>query len=68
VLHPEPLDIVIIALVAMLLFGSQRLPASARSLGRAIREFKAAISGEAEPDVSQPKPAETESGRREGGT
>ncbi len=52
-LRPEPLDIVIIVLVAMLLFGANRLPESARSIGKAIREFRAAITGQ---DDGAPKP------------
>lgn len=55
-LRPEPLDIIIIALVAMLLFGANRLPESARSIGKAICEFKAAIAGQ-EDDSSKPKPS-----------
>jgi sec-independent protein translocase protein TatA len=45
-LRPEPLDIVLIALAAILLFGANRLPETARSLGQAIREFKEALTGE----------------------
>lgn len=45
-LRPEPLDIVIILIVAMLLFGANRLPESARAIGQAIREFRAAVSGQ----------------------
>jgi sec-independent protein translocase protein TatA len=44
-LRPEPLDIVIILLVAMLLFGASRLPESARAIGKAIREFRDAVTG-----------------------
>ena len=43
--RPEPLDIVIILLVGMLLFGANRLPESARAIGKAIREFKNALAG-----------------------
>ncbi len=55
-LRPEPLDIVIIVLVAMLLFGANRLPESARSIGKAIREFKSAITGQEESQIQNPKP------------
>lgn len=54
-LRPEPLDIVIIVLAAMLLFGAKRLPESGRSIGRAIREFREAITGNQSDDVPPPK-------------
>ncbi len=54
-LRPEPLDIVIIALVAMLLFGANRLPESARSIRKAIREFRDAVTGQTHDDSSKPK-------------
>jgi sec-independent protein translocase protein TatA len=38
--RPEPLDLVLIALAAILLFGANRLPEVARSIGSAIREFR----------------------------
>jgi len=41
--RPEPLDVVIIVLVAILLFGANRLPEVARALGQAIREFRNAF-------------------------
>ncbi len=46
--RPEPLDIVLILLVALLLFGGNRLPESARAMGQAIREFRDAVSGKEE--------------------
>lgn len=45
-LRPEPFDIVIIILVALLLFGANRLPETARAMGKGIREFKDALAGE----------------------
>jgi len=47
-LRPEPLDIVLIALVAILLFGANRLPETARAIGQAIREFKNGFAGKDE--------------------
>jgi sec-independent protein translocase protein TatA len=38
-------EVLLIMLVALLLFGSERLPDLARSLGKSIREFKKATSG-----------------------
>lgn len=38
--RPEPLDLVIIAVIAILIFGANRLPEVARGIGGALREFK----------------------------
>ncbi len=43
-LRPEPLDIVLIVLVALLIFGADRLPDAARSISKTIREFKNALA------------------------
>lgn len=37
---PGPIEILLILVVIMLLFGAKRLPALARSLGRSLSEFK----------------------------
>ncbi|MBN1687637.1 MAG: twin-arginine translocase TatA/TatE family subunit [Candidatus Omnitrophica bacterium] len=37
---PGPLEIVVILLVVLLLFGAKRLPEIGRSLGKGIQEFK----------------------------
>lgn len=55
-LRPEPLDIVIIIVVAMLLFGANRLPESARAIGTAIREFQDALKGKDTGDESKSNP------------
>jgi TatA/E family protein of Tat protein translocase len=48
--RPEPLDLLIIALVALLIFGANRLPETARAIGQALKEFRNALSGkETEP-------------------
>ena len=63
-LRPEPLDIVIILLVAMLLFGANRLPESARAVGKAIREFRDAVTGkENESSKDETKDARSDSHR-----
>jgi sec-independent protein translocase protein TatA len=38
-------EVMVIAVVALLLFGSKRMPEIGRGIGRAIREFKRATSG-----------------------
>ena len=43
--NPGPMDIVIIGVIILLLFGN-RLPSVMRSLGRGVVEFKKGVSGE----------------------
>ena len=40
-----PLEIIIILVLALLLFGAKRLPEIGRSLGRGIKEFKTGVKG-----------------------
>jgi sec-independent protein translocase protein TatA len=41
---PGPFELLLIFLVALLVFGANRLPEIARSLGETVREFKKAIN------------------------
>ena len=43
--RPEPLDLIIIAVIAILIFGANRLPEVARGIGQAMREFRNGITG-----------------------
>lgn len=50
-------EMIIILVVLLLLFGARRLPEMGRSLGRGMREFKDAVTGQGdEPE----RPAQTE--------
>ena len=40
-----PLEIVIVLMIVLIIFGPKRLPDLGRSLGRGMREFKDSISG-----------------------
>lgn len=40
-----PLEIAIVALIAILVLGPKRLPEAGRGLGRSMREFKSGIAG-----------------------
>ena len=40
---PGPLEIIVILLVVLLLFGAKRLPEIGRALGEGIREFKKSL-------------------------
>lgn len=41
-----PLELVIVLVVALLVFGPKRLPDLGRHLGRGMREFKASVTGQ----------------------
>lgn len=43
---PGPVELILILLVVLVLFGAKRLPEIARGVGQAIREFKKSISGD----------------------
>lgn len=46
----SPIQILIVLVIALLVFGPKRLPEMGRSIGRGIREFKASImDGDDEP-------------------
>jgi sec-independent protein translocase protein TatA len=42
---PGPLEIVILLVIVLLIFGPKRLPDLGRSLGRGMREFKESVTG-----------------------
>jgi len=41
---PGPLELIIIFLIILVIFGAKRIPEIARGLGKGIREFKSATS------------------------
>jgi len=66
-----PLEIGIVLIIALIVFGPKRLPELGSSLGRGIREFKETVTGERKDDdedevkslhaaeATTPKPPET---------
>ena len=42
---PGPVELIIIAGVIMVLFGSKKMPDAARSMGRSLRIFKSEVKG-----------------------
>jgi sec-independent protein translocase protein TatA len=52
-----PMEIVILVVILLLVFGSRRLPEIGRSLGKGMREFKDSVTGkDDEPDDEQVTP------------
>jgi sec-independent protein translocase protein TatA len=60
----EPWHLIVVLVVCFLLFGSQKLPDSARSLGQALRIFKAETKAmREEDDTSTPARARVDAAR-----
>jgi sec-independent protein translocase protein TatA len=55
---PGPMELVIVLIVALVIFGPKRLPELGRSLGGGMRSFKDSISGEDEEREAKRLPAE----------
>ena len=46
----SPLEIMVLLVIALIVLGPQRLPEMARSVGRGMREFRAALSSDGRDD------------------
>jgi sec-independent protein translocase protein TatA len=46
VFNISPLEIVVLAVIALIVLGPQRLPEMARSVGKGMREFRAALTSD----------------------
>jgi len=47
---PGPLELVVVLLVALIVLGPKRLPETARSIGKGMREMRDALSGNDDDD------------------
>lgn len=45
-----PMEIVIVAIIALIVLGPKKLPDAGRSLGKGLREFKGALSSDKDDD------------------
>ena len=52
---PGPLELLVILLVVLLLFGGKKLPEIGRALGEGIKEFRRAIQGKNDSDDNSKK-------------
>jgi sec-independent protein translocase protein TatA len=49
-----PLEIALVLIVALIILGPKKLPDMGRSVGRGMREFKEAVSGNSKDEVDVP--------------
>jgi len=52
-----PLEIIVVLVIALIVFGPKRLPELGNSLGKGIREFKDSVTGDHRDDDSQEEAA-----------
>jgi sec-independent protein translocase protein TatA len=55
-----PLELAIVLIIALVIFGPKRLPELGRSMGRGIREFRSSISGKEDDEEEPSQPARIE--------
>jgi sec-independent protein translocase protein TatA len=41
-----PMELIVVAVIALLILGPKRLPGAGKSIGHGLREFKSAIAGD----------------------
>ena len=57
---PGPLEIIIILVIVLIVFGPKRLPDLGKSLGRGMREFKDSVTGRDDDDERAELPVGTQ--------
>jgi sec-independent protein translocase protein TatA len=61
-----PLEVLVVLIIALVVFGPKRLPELGRSLGKGIREFRGSLSGGNDEDEDEQRSQrEIESGERD---
>jgi sec-independent protein translocase protein TatA len=56
-----PMELAIVVIVALIVFGPKKLPELGSSLGRGMREFKSSISGDDGPERTDKSPLQVDS-------
>jgi sec-independent protein translocase protein TatA len=62
-----PLEIAIVLVIVLIIFGPKRLPELGQSMGRGIREFKNSVTGDKDKDSSEEKRGELQSSQSAAG-
>jgi sec-independent protein translocase protein TatA len=60
-----PLEIAVVLIIVLIIFGPKRLPELGQSMGRGIREFKNSISGEKDKDSPEEQRRELQASESE---
>lgn len=53
-----PMELAIVLIIALVVFGPKRLPELGKSLGKGIREFRGSVSGENHDEPARPEAIE----------
>ena len=53
---PGPLEIIVVLVIVLIVFGPKRLPDLGRSLGRGMREFKDSVTGKDKDELPETTP------------
>jgi sec-independent protein translocase protein TatA len=59
-----PLEIAVVLIIVLIIFGPKRLPELGQSMGRGIREFKSSISGDKDTDSPEEKRRELQASQQ----
>jgi sec-independent protein translocase protein TatA len=51
-----PLELIVVLIIALVIFGPKRLPELGRSLGKGIREFRGSLSSDSNDEDDEDKP------------
>jgi sec-independent protein translocase protein TatA len=50
-----PLELAVVAIIALLVLGPARLPGAAKAVGKGMREFKSALTDDEDDDRDEPE-------------
>ena len=59
-----PLEIAVVLIIVLIIFGPKRLPELGQSMGRGIREFKSSLSGDKDKDSPEEKHRELQASQQ----
>ena len=55
-----PMEVLVVLVIALVVFGPKRLPDPGHSLGKGIREFKGSVTGETDEPAARVAPAQAQ--------